>query len=95
MYKSKSYRERTFNYLKKEDEELTLEDISGFDIDFKSSLTSYLDFKKQILGEEIEKDKYKDIVENIIKWKTIYDDDSKMMKKMIERNIQMYLVRIR
>lgn len=73
-----------FNYLKKEDEELTLEDISGFDIDFKSSLTSYLDFKKQILGEEIEKDKYKDVVENIIKWKTIYDDDSKMMKKMIE-----------
>lgn len=70
-----------FNYLKKEDEELALEDISGFDIDFKSSLTSYLDFKKQILGEEIEKDKYKDIVENIIKWKTIYDDDSKMMKK--------------
>lgn len=74
-----------FNYLKKEDEELALEDISGFDIDFKSSLTSYLDFKKQILGEEIEKDKYKDVVENIIKWKTIYDDDSKMMKKMIER----------
>ena len=74
-----------FNYLKKEDEELALEDISGFDIDFKSSLTSYLDFKKQILGEEIEKDKYKDIVENIIKWKTIYDDDSKVMKKMIER----------
>lgn len=74
-----------FNYLRKEDEELTLEDISGFDIDFKSSLTSYLDFKKQILGEEIEKDKYKDIVENIIKWKTIYDDDSKMTKKMIER----------
>lgn len=74
-----------FNYLKKEDEELALEDISGFDIDFKSSLTSYLDFKKQILGEEIEKDKYKNIVENIIKWKTIYDDDSKMMKKMIER----------
>ena len=60
-----------FNYLKKEDEELALEDISGFDIDFKSSLTSYLDFKKQILGEEIEKDKYKDIVENIIKWKTM------------------------
>ena len=74
-----------FNYLKKEDDELALEDISGFDIDFKSSLTSYLDFKKQILGEKIEKDKYKDIVENIIKWKTIYDDDSKMMKKMIER----------
>lgn len=44
-----------------------------------------MDFKKQILGEKIEKDKYKDIVENIIKWKTIYDDDSKMMKKMIER----------
>ena len=83
--KAKVTRKGLFNYLKKEDEELALEDISGFDIDFKSSLTSYLDFKKQILGEEIEKDKYKDIVENIIKWKTIYDDDSKMMKKMIER----------
>ena len=83
--KAKVTGEGLFNYLKKEDEELALEDISGFDIDFKSSLTSYLDFKKQILGEEIEKDKYKDIVENIIKWKTIYDDDSKMMKKMIER----------
>ena len=73
------------NYLKKEDAELTLEDLSGFDMDFKSSLTAYLDFKKQILGEEIEKDRYKDIAENIIKWKTIYDDDSKMMKKMMER----------
>lgn len=73
------------DYLKKEDAELTLDDISGFDIDFKSSLTSYLDFKKKILGEEISKDKYKDAIENIIKWKTIYDDDSKMLKRMIER----------
>lgn len=73
------------DYLRKEDPELVKEDLSGFDIDFKSSLTSYLDFKKQIIGEDIEKDQYKEIVEEIIKWKTIYDDDSKMMKKMIER----------
>ena len=50
-----------------------------------------MDFKKQILGEEIEKDKYKDIVENIIKWKTIYDDDSKMMKKNDMADISNYL----
>lgn len=73
------------NYLKKEDPELKIEDISGFDINFKASLSSYLDFKKQIVGEKIEKDSYREIVENIIKWKTIYDDDAKMIKNMVIR----------
>ena len=76
---------RILEYLKMEDPELVQEDISGFDIDFKSALTSYLDFKKQVVGNEIEKDHYKEIIEEIIKWKTIYDDDSKMMRRMIER----------
>lgn len=76
---------RILEYLKMEDPEIVQEDISGFDIDFKSALTSYLDFKKQVVGNEIEKDHYKEIIEEIIKWKTIYDDDSKMMRRMIER----------
>ena len=73
------------DYLKKEDPELAAEDLSGFDIDFKSSLTSYLDFKKQVIGDNIEKDHYKEMIEEIIKWKTIYNEDSKMMKRMITR----------
>lgn len=50
---------RILEYLKMEDPEIVQEDISGFDIDFKSALTSYLDFKKQVVGNEIEKDHYK------------------------------------
>lgn len=83
--KAKVTGKRILEYLKMEDPELVQEDISGFDIDFKSALTSYLDLKKQVVGDEIEKDHYKEIIEEIIKWKTIYDDDSKMMRRMIER----------
>ena len=72
-------------YLKKKDAELTLEDISGFDADFKSSLSIYIDFKNHILREQIDDGKYQSIVENIIKWKTIFDADSKMIEKMIAR----------
>lgn len=68
-------------YLKKKDAELTLEDISGFDADFKSSLSIYIDFKNHILREQIDDGKYQSIVENIIKWKTIFDADSKMIEK--------------
>lgn len=64
---------RILEYLKMEDPEIVQEDISGFDIDFKSALTSYLDFKKQVVGNEIEKDHYKEIIEEIIKWKTNYN----------------------
>lgn len=72
-------------YLKKKDTELTLEDISGFDVDFKSSLSIYIDFKNHILREQIDDGKYQSIVENIIKWKTIFDADSKMLEGMIAR----------
>ena len=51
-------------YLKKKDAELTLEDISGFDADFKSSLSIYIDFKNHILREQIDDGKYQSIVEN-------------------------------
>lgn len=83
--KAKVTGKNILDYLKKEDPELVAEDLSGFDIDFKSSLTSYLDFKKQVIGDNIEKDHYKEMIEEIIKWKTIYNEDSKMMKRMITR----------
>ena len=40
-----------------EDSELSAEDLSGFDRDFKSSLSAYLDFEKQIFGEDIKKNR--------------------------------------
>ena len=73
------------NYLKRFDSELELEDLSGFDKDFKASLTSYLDFEKKVLGDRIDDVKYTNIVENIIKWRTIYGDDTKMLKAVIQK----------
>lgn len=72
-------------YLKNDMPELLKEDLSGFDNDFHTSLKSYMDFKKQIFGEEIDKDEIQNMVEDIIKWITIYGDDAKMIKNIIEK----------
>lgn len=74
------------NYLRANyDSELTETDLSGFDKDFKANLSSYLDFKKQVFAERMAEDHIKKIVEDIIEWKTIYGDDWKMIKDMIEK----------
>lgn len=75
---------KLLQYLQKGDPELTAEDLSGFDENFKASLTAYLDFKKQILQERIEEEKWQQIVEEVIKWKTIYGDDAKMLRHTIQ-----------
>ena len=75
---------KLLQYLQKEDPELKAEDLSGFDENFKSSLTAYLDFKKQVLQDRIEEEKWQQIVEDIIKWKTIYGDDTKMLKHTLK-----------
>ncbi len=71
-------------YLKKDDDTLTAEDLSGFDKDFKSSLNSYLDFSKKVFGVAVADDKVKSMIENIIRWKTIYGDDNKMLKAVVK-----------
>ena len=68
-----------------EDSELSAEDLSGFDKDFKASLSAYLDFEKQIFGEDIKKDHVRQIAEDIIRWKTIYGDDNKMVINVVEQ----------
>lgn len=73
------------NYLRESDRDLQLEDLSGFDEDFKANLSSYLDFEKQVFGERIAEDRVKSMAEDIIRWKTIYDDDNSMLMKIIER----------
>lgn len=74
------------NYLRKEDRDLTLEDLSGFDIDFKASLSSYLDFKNKVFGDRVNEDGIKQICEDIIRWSTIYGDDSKMLEEVVKEN---------
>ena len=77
---------KLLTYLREhEDSELSAEDLSGFDKDFKASLSAYLDFKKQIFGEDIEKDYVRQIAEDIIRWKTIYGDDNAMVINVVEQ----------
>lgn len=71
-------------YLKQHDDTLLIEDLSGFDKDFKASLNSYLDFNKRVFGDAMSEDKTKAMTEDIIRWKTIYGDDSKMLKTVIK-----------
>lgn len=75
-------------YLKTEGYEVTREDLSGFDKDFKSSLTSYLDFQKKVFkGEEEKMELYatRQMVEKIIRWICVYGDEKRMLKRVIKR----------
>ena len=68
-----------------EDSELSSEDLSGFDQNFKASLSAQLDFEKQIFKEDSKKDSVKKIAEDIIRWKTIYGDDNRMVQNMVRQ----------
>lgn len=85
MKHRKVTREKLLRYLQESDQDLKKEDISGFDHDFKANLSSYMDFEKQVFGEKLAEDRVKKIVEDIIFWKTIYGDDSKMIESIIEQ----------
>lgn len=75
---------RLLNYLRKDDPELTQEMLSGFDIDFKASMSPYLDFQKKVFGDRMAEEYIQAIVEDIIQWATIYGDDGTMLVSVIE-----------
>lgn len=88
MEKTRVTGKMLLNYLRTEDSELRQEDLSGFDIDFKNSLKSYLDFKRQVFHNDssfINNIEIYNAIENIIKWLTIYGEDKKTIKTMINR----------
>ncbi|MDO5708054.1 MAG: type II CRISPR RNA-guided endonuclease Cas9 [Andreesenia angusta] len=59
-------------------------EISGIDDQIKSSMSSYIDFKK-IFGDKLEDRLYEDIAEDSIRWKCLYGKDKKLLKsKLIE-----------
>lgn len=68
-------------YLKKEGIIEESDELSGFDIDFKSTLASQRDFNR------ILKDKAgnTDMVEEIIKWIVLFGDDKRLLKSRITR----------
>lgn len=57
--------------------------LSGIDITINNSLATYGKFKA-ILGDEMEKDTVKHMVEQIVNWATIYGDSKKLLKEKIE-----------
>lgn len=71
------------NYLKSEN--IIIEEdsqITGVDRDFKGTLSSYIDFYL-ILGEKINTDTGKKIVENCIRWISLYTGEKKLLKNKI------------
>ena len=58
--------------------------LSGIDIQIKSSLVSYHDFRK-IFGDEIKKHSVQQMVEKLINWLTVYSGDEKMLKRVIRK----------
>ena len=57
--------------------------LSGIDEDFKQNLNSYIDFKN-IIGEKVDRDDYRQIIEEIIKLIILYGDDKNYLQKKIK-----------
>lgn len=76
---------RLLEYLNSYGFDLKKEELSGFDGNFKSSLSSYLTLKK-IFNEDMEKYSTQQIAENVILWITLYGDDQKMLKRVIKQH---------
>lgn len=64
--------------------------LSGVDIAINNSLSSYGKFKA-VLGDKIEEDFYKHMVEDIIFWCTVYGDIKSFVKDKIRDNYGTYL----
>lgn len=61
------------------------EELSGFDGNFKASLSSYHALKK-IWGEDLEKHSVQKMAEDIILWITLYGEDRKMLQRIIRQH---------
>ena len=86
--KSKVTGKALLSFLKSEGNDLTEEDLSGFDKDFSSSLTSYLDFSKKVFAntpDQMEDEATIKMIEQIIQWICLYGEDKKMLRRIIQR----------
>lgn len=76
---------RLLEYLNTNGYDLKRDEISGFDGDFKASLTSYR-VMKNIFQEELEKYSVQQMAEDIILWITLYGEDQKMLRRVIRKH---------
>lgn len=60
-----------------------MEQITGIDIAVNSQLASYGKFLS-VLGEDVDTDSGREMVENIIFWSTVYGDSKKFLREKIE-----------
>lgn len=60
-----------------------IEQITGIDISINNHLATYGKFKN-ILGEELDTDAGRNMVENIVFWCTVYGDSKKFLREQIE-----------
>lgn len=58
-------------------------EMSGIDGTFRSNLSTYVKFYN-ILGDKITYEPYKSIVENIIKWKSIFDEGTNIFAEKVK-----------
>ncbi|MEG1946824.1 MAG: type II CRISPR RNA-guided endonuclease Cas9 [Lachnospiraceae bacterium] len=72
------------DYLVKEGIKEKSEELSGFDQNFKSSLSSYLDFKS-VIGERIDLFEYQQMAEQIILWIVLYGEDKKLVRGRVKK----------
>lgn len=77
---------KLLSYLNSNGYNLKKDDLSGFDGNFKASLSAYIDLKNYIFGEDIDKYQIYNLAEQIILWITLYGDDSKLLKRVLQKN---------
>ena len=70
-------------FLKSENIKVEKAEITGIDGTFNTSLTSYIDMEKIFGQENMSKDSYKNMVEEIILWITLYGEEKKLIKDKI------------
>ena len=80
-------RKKLLGYLNANGYDVKEEELSGFDGNFKASLSSYLTLTK-IFSEELEKYKVQQMAEDIILWITLYGEDQKMLRRVIKRHYE-------
>ena len=77
---------KLLNYLNANGYDVKKEELSGFDGNFKASMSSYITLKDKVFGEELEKYSVWQIAEDIILWITLYGEDQKMLRRVIKRH---------
>ena len=82
---------RLLDYLISNGYEVTKEDLSGLDGNFKASLSSYILLKEKVFGEDINKISVHDMAEDLILWITLYGEDPKMLERVIRKHYQKQL----